>query len=48
MASPDVVKQIATIGGTPTPAGSEELAALITEEQKKWKRVIEATGAKME
>ncbi len=48
LASADVLKQIATLGGTPTPAGSDELAALIAEEQRKWKRVIEATGAKME
>ncbi len=48
LASPEVIKQIATLAGTPTPAGGEEFAALINDEQMKWKRVIEATGAKME
>jgi tripartite-type tricarboxylate transporter receptor subunit TctC len=48
LAAPDVVKQIATLGGAPTPATSEEYAALIGDEQKKWKHVIEATGAKFE
>jgi tripartite-type tricarboxylate transporter receptor subunit TctC len=48
LASPEVVKQIATIGGTPTPASAKELATLIADEQKKWKNVIAVTGAKME
>ena len=48
LASRDVLAQIATLGGTPTPGTAEEFAALITSEQKKWKRVIEATGAKIE
>ena len=48
LASPDVIKQIATLGGTPTPANGEQFAALIDSEQKKWRRVIEVTGAKME
>jgi tripartite-type tricarboxylate transporter receptor subunit TctC len=48
LASPEVQKQIATIGGTPTPASAKELATLISEEQKKWRRVIEVTGARME
>ena len=48
LASPDVLRQIATLGGTPTPGSATEFAALIGGEQKKWKRVIEATGAKME
>jgi tripartite-type tricarboxylate transporter receptor subunit TctC len=48
LAAPEVLKQIATLGGTPTPAGGAEYAALIGSEQKKWKRVIEVTGAKIE
>src|SRR5262245_8585014 len=40
LASPDVVKQIANMGGTATPATGDEYAALIASEQKKWKRVI--------
>ena len=48
LASPDVLKQIATLGGTPTPGTGEEYAKLIADEQKKWKRVIEVTGAKIE
>ena len=48
LASPDVLKQIATLGGTPTPSTGEEYARLIADEQKKWKRVIEVTGAKIE
>jgi tripartite-type tricarboxylate transporter receptor subunit TctC len=48
LASPDVLKQIATLGGAPTPGTSAEYAALIADEQKKWKHVIEATGAKFE
>jgi tripartite-type tricarboxylate transporter receptor subunit TctC len=48
LASPDLLRQIATIGGTPTPGTAAEFASLIASEQKKWKRVIEATGAKVE
>jgi tripartite-type tricarboxylate transporter receptor subunit TctC len=48
LASPEVLKQIATLGGTPTPASGGDYAALIGSEQKKWKRVIEVTGAKVE
>ncbi len=48
LASPEVLKQIATLGGAPTPGTGEEYAALIVDEQKKWKRVIEVTGAKIE
>jgi tripartite-type tricarboxylate transporter receptor subunit TctC len=48
LASPDVLKQIAVLGGSPTPATGDEYARLIGDEQKKWKHVIEATGAKME
>jgi tripartite-type tricarboxylate transporter receptor subunit TctC len=48
LASPDVLRQIATLGGAPTPGTGEEYAALIADEQKKWKHVIEATGAKFE
>jgi tripartite-type tricarboxylate transporter receptor subunit TctC len=48
LASPEVQKQIATIGGTPTPTSAKEFATLIAEEQKKWKNVIAVTGAKME
>ena len=48
LASPDVLRQIATLGGTPTPGTATEFATLISDEQKKWKRVIEATGAKVE
>lgn len=45
LASPDVTKQIATLGGTPAPGTGEEYGKVIADEQKKWKRVIEATGA---
>jgi tripartite-type tricarboxylate transporter receptor subunit TctC len=45
LASPDVLAQIATLGGTPTPGTGEEFASSISSEQKKWKRVIDATGA---
>src|SRR5262249_23585450 len=48
LASPEVQKQIAVLGGAPTPANGKELATLISDEQKKWKHVIEVTGAKME
>ena len=48
LASPDVLRQIATLGGTPTPGTATEFATLISGEQRKWKRVIEATGAKVE
>jgi len=45
LASPDVLKQIETLGGTPAPRSGEDYGKLIADEQKKWKRVIEATGA---
>jgi tripartite-type tricarboxylate transporter receptor subunit TctC len=48
LASPEVGKQIAALGGTPTPANAQEFATLIADEQKKWKHVIAVTGAKME
>jgi tripartite-type tricarboxylate transporter receptor subunit TctC len=48
LALPDVIKQIAALGGTPTPLTSADYARLIGDEQTKWKRVIEATGAKFE
>jgi tripartite-type tricarboxylate transporter receptor subunit TctC len=48
LASPDVLKQIATLGGVATPGTGEQYAGLIADEQKKWKRVIEVTGAKIE
>jgi tripartite-type tricarboxylate transporter receptor subunit TctC len=48
LAAPDVARQIGAIGSTPTPASGAEFAALIASEQKKWKRVIEVTGAKLE
>jgi tripartite-type tricarboxylate transporter receptor subunit TctC len=48
LAAPEVAKQIATIGSTPTPGSGPQFAALIASEQKKWKRVIEVTGAKIE
>jgi tripartite-type tricarboxylate transporter receptor subunit TctC len=48
LASPDVLKQIAVLGGTAAPRNGEEYAKLIADEQKKWKRVIEVTGAKIE
>jgi tripartite-type tricarboxylate transporter receptor subunit TctC len=48
VSSPDVLRQIATLGGVPTPATSEEYGRLLASEQKKWKRVIEVTGAKFE
>ena len=46
--SPDVLKQIEAQGATATPNTSDEFRALIDNEQTKWKRVVEATGAKME
>jgi tripartite-type tricarboxylate transporter receptor subunit TctC len=46
--SADVLKQIDAQGATATPDTSDEFRALIDNEQVKWKRVIEATGAKME
>jgi len=46
--SADVLKQIDAQGATATPNTSDEFRALIDNEQVKWKRVIEATGAKME
>ena len=45
LASPEVIKQIAAIGGAPTPGTAEDYAKLIGDEQKKWKRVIEVTDA---
>ena len=46
--SADVLKQIDAQGATATPNTSDEFRALIDNEQVKWKRVVEATGAKME
>src|SRR5262249_59260438 len=46
--SPDVIKQIEAQGATAAPNTPDEFRTLIGDEQKKWKRVIEATGAKME
>src|SRR5262245_4971769 len=46
--SPEVIKQIETQGATATPNTPEQFRILIDDEQKKWKAVIEATGAKME
>jgi len=46
--SPEVMKQIETQGATPAPNSPDEFRKLIEDEQTKWKRVIEATGVKME
>jgi len=46
--SPDVIKQIEAQGATAAPNTPDDLRTLIDNEQTKWKRVIEATGAKME
>lgn len=46
--SPDVIRQIETQGALPAPTTPEEFRTLINDEQAKWKKVIEATGAKME
>jgi tripartite-type tricarboxylate transporter receptor subunit TctC len=46
--SAEVLKQIEAQGATATPNTSDEFRALIDNEQTKWKRVVEATGAKME
>jgi tripartite-type tricarboxylate transporter receptor subunit TctC len=48
LASSEVAAQIAAIGGTVTPGGSAAFARLIADERQKWRRVIEATGARME
>ena len=46
--SADVVKQIEAQGATAAPNTPDAFRSLIDNEQTKWKRVIEATGAKME
>src|SRR5262249_62091479 len=46
--SSDVVKQIEAQGATAAPNTPDEFRTLIDDEQKKWNRVIEATGAKIE
>ena len=44
----DVAAQIDKQGGVAAPTTPEEFKALIIEEQQRWKRVVETTGAKME
>jgi len=46
--SPEVEAQIVKLSAIPAFNTPAEFAALIAEEQARWKRVIEATGAKME
>src|SRR5262245_6041291 len=46
--SADVLKQIEAQGATATPTTAEQFRTQIDTEQTKWKRVIEATGAKMD
>ncbi|MGZ5829940.1 MAG: Bug family tripartite tricarboxylate transporter substrate binding protein, partial [Xanthobacteraceae bacterium] len=44
----EAADQIAAQGALVAPSSPQEFAALIAGEQTRWKRVIEATGAKME
>jgi len=46
--SKEAQEQIAKQGADVAPSSPQEFAALIAEEQGRWKRVIEVTGAKME
>ena len=45
---PDVIAQITRLGTTPAPITPEAFRVLIDEEQRRWKPVIERTGARME
>jgi tripartite-type tricarboxylate transporter receptor subunit TctC len=44
----EVIGQIERLGATPAPISPEEFRALIDEEQRKWKPVVQTTGIKME
>ena len=46
--SPEVGAQIVAQGAVVAPSDPQEFSALIADEQRRWRRVIEATGAKME
>ena len=48
MKTPEFAEQIKVQGATIAAAGPKEFAAIVSDEQTRWKRVIEATGAKME
>jgi tripartite-type tricarboxylate transporter receptor subunit TctC len=46
--STEVIGQIETQGAMPAPTTADAFRKLIEDEQTKWKRVVEATGAKMD
>ena len=48
MKTPAFLEQMKTQAAMAAPGSSQEFASMIADEQTRWKRVIEATGAKME
>ena len=48
MGTPEFAEQIKTQGALVAAAAPKEFSEIIADEQKRWKRVIEVTGAKME
>ena len=48
MKTPAFVEQMKTQAAMVAPMSSQEFTSMIADEQTRWKRVIEATGAKME
>lgn len=48
MAMPDITEQLATLGFEPADTSNDEFRRLVSDEIKKWAKVIEATNIKLE